>query len=67
MRYLNLYVSETNDIYTYLDEKNEFNPGDIVIVDFRNREKKAIVVSRSLEESFDFKVNKIKRAVGEKM
>ncbi|MGL5100602.1 MAG: replication restart helicase PriA, partial [Fusobacteriaceae bacterium] len=67
MRYLNLYVSETNDIYTYLDEKNEFNPGDIVIVDFRNRERKAIVVSISLEESFDFKVNKIKRSVGENM
>lgn len=67
MRYLNLYVSETNDIYTYLDEKDEFNPGDIVIVDFRNREKKAIVVSRSREETFDFKVNRIKRAVGENM
>lgn len=67
MRYLNLYVSETNDVYTYLDEKNEFDVGDIVIVDFRNREKKAIVVSQSKEKSFDFKINKIKRSVGENL
>lgn len=67
MRYLNLYVSGTNDIYTYLDEKDEFNPGDIVIVDFRNRERKALVVSISQEESFTFKVNSIKRAVGENL
>ncbi|MGL6132499.1 MAG: DEAD/DEAH box helicase family protein, partial [Fusobacteriaceae bacterium] len=67
MRYLNLYVSETNNIYTYSDENDEFDIGDIVVVDFRNRERKAIVISESREEKFDFKVNKIKRFVGDKI
>lgn len=63
MRYMNLFVSETNDIFTYADERDEFEIGDIVIVDFRNREKKGIIVGLSSEESFDFAVKPIKRKV----
>ncbi|MGL5126032.1 MAG: replication restart helicase PriA [Fusobacteriaceae bacterium] len=61
MKYYNLYVEGTNDLYTYSDERNEYNVGDIAVVDFRYKERMAIVVAEAKDENFKFKVLNIKR------
>ena len=61
MNYYNLYVEGTNDLFTYSDSENIFYIGDIVIVNFRNREKMAVIVSKPRETTFSFKVLNIKR------
>lgn len=61
MKYYNLYVEGTNDLYTYSDEEEKHSVGDIVVVDFRYKERLAILVEESKEKEFQFKVLNIKR------
>ena len=39
MRYFKIYVDNTQSLYTYLDENEEYEIGDRVVVSFRNRDK----------------------------
>ena len=61
MKYYKLFVDGTNSFFTYSDEKEQFNIGDRVAVNFRNRERGALVIEEDKSESFDFKVLGIKR------
>lgn len=61
MKYYKLFVDGTNSFFTYFDEKEQFNIGDRVAVNFRNRERGALVIEEDKSESFDFKVLGIKR------
>lgn len=61
MKYHKLFVDGTNSFFTYSDEKEQFNIGDRVAVNFRNRERGALVIEEDKSESFDFKVLGIKR------
>lgn len=61
MKYFNLYVDSTNDFFTYSDEKEEFNIGDRVAVNFRNRERGAVIIKEDINKEFSFKVLPIKR------
>ena len=61
MKYYKLFVDGTNSFFTYSDEKEQFNIGDRVAVNFRNRERGALVIEENKSESFDFKVLGIKR------
>jgi len=66
MRYYKLYIEKTeNDFYTYLDEKDEYELGDWVEVNFNNRKKIGLLVALEKEINFSFKVLKInKKAKG---
>ena len=64
MKYYKLFVDGTNSFFTYSDEKEQFNIGDRVAVNFRNRERGALVIEEDKSESFDFKVLGIKRKLG---
>ncbi len=61
MKYYKLFVDGTNSFFTYSDEKEQFSIGDRVAVNFRNRERGALVIEEDKSESFDFKVLGIKR------
>ena len=61
MKYYKLFVDGTNSFFTYSDEKEQFNIGDRVAVNFRNRERGALVIEEDKSESFDFNVLGIKR------
>lgn len=61
MKYYKLFVDGTNSFFTYSDEKEQFNIGDRVAVNFRNRERGALIIQEDKSESFDFKVLGIKR------
>ena len=61
MKYYKLFVDGTNSFFTYSDEKEQFNIGDRVAVNFRNRERGALVIEEDKSETFDFKVFGIKR------
>ena len=61
MKYYKLFVDGTNSFFTYSDEKEQFNIGDRVAVNFRNRERGALVIEEDKSETFDFKVLGIKR------
>ncbi|MFK4784496.1 primosomal protein N' [Fusobacterium sp. MFO224] len=61
MKYFKLYVDGTNDFFTYMDEREEFKIGDRVAVNFRNRERGAIIIKEEVEDNFLFKVLPIKR------
>lgn len=61
MKYYKLFIDGTNSFFTYSDEKEQFNIGDRVAVNFRNRERGALVIEEDKSESFDFKVLGIKR------
>ena len=61
MKYYKLFVDGTNSFFTYSDEKEQFNIGDRVAVNFRNRERGALVIEEDKSESFNFKVLGIKR------
>ena len=61
MKYYKLFVDGTNSFFTYSDEKEQFNIGDRVAVNFRNRERGALVIEEDKSESFDFKILGIKR------
>ena len=61
MKYYKLFVDGTNSFFTYSDEKEQFNIGDRVAVNFRNRERGALVIEEDKGETFDFKVLGIKR------
>lgn len=61
MKYYKLFVDGTNSFFTYSDEKEQYNIGDRVAVNFRNRERGALVIEEDKSESFDFKVLGIKR------
>ena len=61
MRYYKLFVDGTNSFFTYSDEKDEYNIGDRVGVNFRNRERGALIIEEDKSEIFDFKVLGIKR------
>ena len=61
MKYYKLFVDGTNSFFTYSDEKEQFSIGDRVAVNFRNRERGALVIEEDKSESFDFKILGIKR------
>ncbi|MFA6709449.1 MAG: DEAD/DEAH box helicase, partial [Fusobacterium sp.] len=61
MKYYNLYVDGTNDFFTYVDEEENFKIGDRVAVNFRNRERGAIIIKEDASSKFPFKVLPIKR------
>lgn len=61
MRYYKLYVDGTNAFFTYCDKLDEYEIGDRVAVNFRNREQGAFIISEENESEFDFKVLPIKR------
>ena len=61
MKYYKLFVDGTNSFFTYSDEKEQYSIGDRVAVNFRNRERGALVIEEDISESFDFKVLGIKR------
>ncbi len=63
MKYYNLYVADTNDLFTYCDEESKYKIGDFVIVNFRNREKIAVIVEENKNEKFEFKILSIKGKV----
>jgi primosomal protein N' (replication factor Y) len=56
MRYYRVYVEGTNSFYTYCDEREEFEIGDMVTVSFRNRKAGGFIVAKEEEEEFNFKV-----------
>lgn len=61
MKYFKLYVDNTNDFFTYADEHDQFKIGDRVAVNFRNRERGAIIIKEESETNFSFKILPIKR------
>lgn len=61
MKYYNLYVDGTNDFFTYVDKEENFKIGDRVAVNFRNRERGAIIIKEDTNNKFPFKVLPIKR------
>lgn len=56
MRYYNIFVDGTNDLYTYCDKNEEYNIGDRVVVSFRNRKSTGIIVVEDFNENREFKV-----------
>lgn len=66
MRYYNLYVEGTNDLFTYMDKNNEFEVGMLVKVNFRDKEKVGLIVEKEEKKEFEFLVKEIlKRAPSE--
>ncbi|MGL5122845.1 MAG: replication restart helicase PriA [Fusobacteriaceae bacterium] len=63
MKYYNLYIANTNDLFTYCDENSQYKIGDFVLVNFRNQEKIAVIVAQCKELEFEFKVLPIKGIV----
>lgn len=63
MKYYKLFVDGTNDFFTYLDEEDKFKIGERVLVNFRNREKGAFIISEEEQKEFDFKVLPIKNKI----
>lgn len=61
MRYYKLYVDNTNTFFTYCDKLDEYEIGDRVAVNFRNREHGAFIIAEETETNFEFKVLPIKR------
>lgn len=61
MKYFSLYVDGTNDFFTYVDENEIFSIGDRVAVNFRNKERGAIIIKEEEETIFSFKVLPIKK------
>ncbi|BDU50280.1 replication restart helicase PriA [Haliovirga abyssi] len=60
MRYYSLYVSDTKTTYfTYGDKNNEFEVGEWVFVNFRNKKKAALILFEEEEREFKFKVKNI--------
>lgn len=66
MQYFNVYINGTNSLYTYADKDDEFKIGENVIVPFRNVKKTGIIIEKSKETEFEFKVlniaSKIKKS-----
>ena len=56
MQYFDVYVDGIKDLYTYLDEKDEYELGDNVIVPFRNTKKSGFLIRKNENKNFDFKV-----------
>ncbi len=56
MQYFNVYVSGTNSLFTYSDKNDEYNVGENVIVPFRNIKRTGIIIEKSKETKFDFKI-----------
>lgn len=44
MRYYNLYVNGNKDLFTYADKNEEYNLGDMVVVNFKKQKKIAIII-----------------------
>lgn len=61
MRYYKLCVDGTNSFFTYCDKENEYETGDRVAVNFREREHGAFIIAEETETEFSFKVLPIKR------
>lgn len=61
IRYYKLCVDNTNSFFTYCDENDEYNIGDRVAVNFRNKEHGALIVEIDKNNEFEFKVLPIKR------
>ena len=47
MQYFDVYVDGIKDLYTYLDEKDEYELGDNVIVPFRNTKKSGFLIRKN--------------------
>lgn len=60
MRYYKIYVDNTQSLYTYSDENEEYEIGDRVIVSFRNRDKSGLIIDEDKAENITFKVLPIK-------
>lgn len=60
MRYFKIYVDNTQSLYTYLDENEEYEIGDRVVVSFRNRDKSGLIIAEDNSENITFKVLPIK-------
>lgn len=61
MKYFSLYVDGTNDFFTYVDEDEIFSIGDRVAVNFRNKERGAIIIKEEIEKTFSFNILPIKK------
>ncbi len=61
IRYYKLCVDNTNSFFTYCDENDEYNIGDRVAVNFRNKEHGAFIIEPDESTEFEFKVLPIKR------
>lgn len=60
MRYYKIYVDNTQSLYTYSDEREEYEIGDRVVVSFRNRDKSGLIIAEDKAENITFKVLPIK-------
>ncbi len=56
MRYYKIYVDNTRELYTYLDEEDRYEIGERVIVSFRKKERTGLIIARDSDEEKDFEV-----------
>ena len=56
MRYYKIYVDNTQSLYTYSDEREEYEIGDRVVVSFRNRDKSGLIIAEDKAENIDWKM-----------
>lgn len=63
MKYYNIFVDGTNDLFTYCDENDEYNIGERVLVSFRNKKSTGVIVEEDFSENRDFKVLNIIKKV----
>lgn len=56
MRYYKIYVDNTRELYTYLDEYDKYEVGDRVVVSFRKKERTGLIIVRDSDEKKSFQV-----------
>lgn len=63
MRYYKIYVDNTKDLYTYLDENDQYEIGERVEISFRNKIKSGLIMLEDTMEDRSFKVLPILKRV----
>ncbi len=64
MRYYTLSLKGAGDkFYTYIDEKEEYYPGEQVVVPFGRGERTALIISEEKQRKYEFDLKPIKRRV----
>lgn len=67
MKYYSVYIEKTNDFYTYASDEENLSVGDRVLVSFRNKDKVGLIIKEEKDQTYEFKVLKIKKILHEEV